>query len=380
MKRIGLVIAALGLFLFAQSAQAQWTSARRLTWNSGRSEYPAIAIDSADTIHVVWDDYPFSIPEIYYKRSTDGGATWSVAKALAWTSGQSVRPAIAIDSTDNIHVVWQDDSSGNSEIYYKRSKDGGATWSAIQNLSSTLGGSMCPAVAIGSGDNVHIVWQDSTPGDWEIHYKRSTDGGTTWGGARRLTWTDGESLNPAIASGDNVHIVWEDEAPGNYEIYYKRSTDGGTTWGEAKRLTWTSAGSFAPATAMGTSGQVHVAWSDDATGNDEIYYRRSTDGGATWNGARRLTWTTGGSFAPAIAVDSSGQIHIAWHDDTSLGNEIYYKRSADGGAAWSKIDRLTFNSGASENPAWAVDSADTLHLVWQDATPGNYEIYYMKGN
>ncbi|OGD20219.1 MAG: hypothetical protein A2Y69_06705 [Candidatus Aminicenantes bacterium RBG_13_59_9] len=373
-------MAALGLFLFAQLAQAQWTSARRLTWNSGRSEYPAIAIDSADTIHVVWDDYPFSITEIYYKRSTDGGATWSAAKTLAWTSGQSVRPAIAIDSTDTIHVVWQDDSSGNSEIYYKRSKDGGTTWSAIQNLSSTLGGSMSPATAIGSGDSVHVVWQESTPGNWEIYYKKSTDGGSTWNAARRLTWTDGESLNPAIASGDNIHIVWEDEAPGNYEIYYKRSTDGGTTWGSAKRLTWTSAGSFAPTIAMGTSGQVHVAWSDDATGNDEIYYRRSTDGGATWNGARRLTWTTGGSFSPAIAVDSSDQIHIAWHDDTSGDNEIYTKMSTDGGTTWSKIDRLTVNSGASENPAWAVDSADTLHLVWQDATPGNYEIYYMKGN
>ena len=377
MKRTGLVMAALGLFLFAQSAQAQWTSARRLTCNSGRSEYPAIAIDSADTIHVVWDDYPFSITEIYYKRSTDGGATWSTAKTLAWTSGQSVRPAIAIDSTDAIHVVWQDSSPGNHEIYYKSSKDGGVTWSATQNLTSTLGGSMSPTVAIGSGDSVHVVWQDSTPGNWEIHYKRSTDGGTTWGGARRLTWTDGESLNPAIASGDNTHVVWEEEESGNYEIYYKRSTDGGTTWGTAKRLTWTSAGSFAPAIAMGTSGQVHVAWSDDAPGNDEIYYRRSTDGGATWSAARRLTWTTGGSFVPTIAVDSSDQVHIAWHDDTSGDNEIYYKMSTDGGTTWSAAIRLAKLTGQSEYPAMAIDTGDIIHVVWQDDTDGGLpEIYY----
>jgi hypothetical protein len=70
---------------------------------------------------------------------------------------------------------------------------------------------------------------------------------------------------------------------------------------------------------MGTSGQVHVAWSDDATGNDEIYWRSTT--GAPGMGQEDLT--TGGSFSPAIAVDSSDQIHIAWHDDTSGDNEIY---------------------------------------------------------
>jgi hypothetical protein len=31
-------------------------------------------------------------------------------------------PAIAVDSTDFIHIVWRDDTAGNAEIYYKNSK------------------------------------------------------------------------------------------------------------------------------------------------------------------------------------------------------------------------------------------------------------------
>ena len=380
MKRTGIVIAAFGIFLFAQLAQAQWTSARRLTWNSGKSENPAVAADSADRIHIVWDDFPFSITEIYYKNSTDGGATWSTARILSWTSGFSERPAVAVDSADTIHVVWQDSTPGNYEIYYKSSTDGGATWSANRRLTWTMGGSMAPAVAVGPDDGIHVVWQDSTTGNWEIHHKGSTDGGATWSANRRLTWTDGESLNPAVDSGESLHVLWEDELPGNYEIYSKRSTDGGTSWEAAKRLTWTTAGSFGPAVATGSGSQVFAAWSDDATGNDEIYYRRSTDGGGTWNAASRLTWTTGGTFVPTIAMDSSDQVHISWHDDTAGNNEIYYRMSTDGGTTWGASVRLTKLTGQSEYPAMAVDPSDVIHIVWQDNTPGNYEIYYMKGN
>jgi hypothetical protein len=32
------------------------------------------------------------------------------------------------------------------------------------------------------------------------------------------------------------------------------------------------------------------------------------------------------------------------------------------------------------NPAMAIDSSDTIHVVWNDDTPGNTEIYYKNGN
>jgi len=65
MKRNGLMIAALGIFLFAQVALAQGTPTERLTWNSRRSELPAIAIDSTHSIHIVWEDGTPGNDEIY---------------------------------------------------------------------------------------------------------------------------------------------------------------------------------------------------------------------------------------------------------------------------------------------------------------------------
>jgi len=356
---------------------SDWGATKRVTWNSGDSNWPAIAIDSNNNLHLVWCDYTPSNWEIYYKKSTDGGSSWGT-KRLTWTSGSSQEPAIAIDSNNNLHVVWHDLTPGNREIYYKRSIDGGSTWST-KRLTWNSGNSYCPAIAIDSNNNLHVVWHDLTPGNREIYYKRSIDEGSTWS-AKRLTWNSGESYCPAIAidSNNNLHVVWEDSTPGNSEIYYKRSMDGGSTWSATKRLTWNSGLSYWPAIAIDSNNNLHVVWSDSTPGNSEIYYKRSMDGGSTWSATKRLTWNSGNSYYPAIAIDSNTNLHVVWYDHTPGNWEIYYKRSIDGGSTWS-TKRLSSTSGDSYCPAIAIDSNNNLHVVWEDSTPGNFEIYYKKG-
>ena len=378
---IGLL--ALGLICLTSEALADWTAAKRLTWTSGDSSNPAMAIDSNDAVHVVWTDDTPGNDEIYYKRSTNTGTTWSSAKRLSWTPGYSWHPAIAIDSSDAIHVVWSDSTPGATEIYYKGSADGGTTWSSAKRLSWTSGLSRSPAIGIGSADEIHVVWDDETPGNEEIYYKGSKDGGATWSYAKRLTWTSGDSSCPAISASSNslVHVIWTDRTPDNAEIYYKSSDDGGTTWSLSQRLTWTSDGSWEPVIAVDSNAAIHVVWYDDTPGQNEIYYRNSMDGGETWSTVKRLTWTADNSEMPAIAIDSGDIIYVVWDDDTPGISEIYYKRSMDGGATWSVSQRLTWTSGWSGYPAMAIDSTDTVHVVWMDDTPDyNYEIYYKKGN
>jgi len=201
----------------------------------------------------------------------------------------------------------------------------------------------------------------------------------TWQATKRLTWNSGISGRASIAVDSNnyIHVVWNDDSPGNYEIYFKKSTNGGTTW-STKRLTYTSGDSHDPAITADSSDYIHVVWYGWISYNYVMYHKKSTDGGASWT-TKRLTWKPGGSYSPALAADSSGNIHIVWaYESVPLFFDTFYKRSTDGGASW-KEQRLTWTENLSYGQSIAVDSNNKIHVVMANKIHGNPEIYYKKG-
>jgi hypothetical protein len=130
------------------------------------------------------------------------------------------------------------------------------------------------------------------------------------------------------ASGSNVHVVWQDSLDGNDEIYAKRSTDGGASWGTDTRLTNNSALSWYPSVAASWS-NVHVVWRDNRDGNAEIYAKRSPDGGLSWGPDTRLTNNNAGSALPSVAASGS-RVHVVWLDTRDGNLEIYAKRDPTG--------------------------------------------------
>jgi len=190
------------------------------------------------------------------------------------------------------------------------------------------------------GDTVHVVWCDKRDGNCENYYKRSDDGGTTWGMDTRLTYNPGTQCAPGIAvSGSYVHVVWPDYRNGNYEIYYKRSTDGGTTWGIDTKISNGPTTVHQPSIAVSGS-YVHVVWRDNRHGDAEVYYNRSTDGGTTWGIDTRLTDTLSVYvWFPSVAVLDSN-IHVVWDDDRDGNREIYYKRNPTGNIGVKETENL----------------------------------------
>jgi hypothetical protein len=166
-------------------------------------------------VHVLWhDDIPGNF-DIIYKR--DGADFDPTIVNLSDNAASSFNPAVAV-SGSNVHVVWQDD-----DIFYKRSTDGGATFGPVLNLSDNPNLSHHPAIAV-FGNNVYVVWHDETPGNFDILYKRSTDGGANFEPTQNLSNNAGGSFGAAIAvSGNIVHVVWKDNTPGNFDVLYRRS-------------------------------------------------------------------------------------------------------------------------------------------------------------
>jgi hypothetical protein len=72
----------------------------------------------------------------------------------------------------------------------------------ITNLSNNRGDSEDPRIAA-SDKNVYAVWQDNTPGNSEIFFAASSDSGTSFTTAVNLSNTSQDSIAPQIA----VHLV-----------------------------------------------------------------------------------------------------------------------------------------------------------------------------
>ena len=91
-----------------------------------------------------------------------------------------------------------DDRDGNFEIYYKRSSDGGLSWSADARLTNDTAISQFPSISL-SGAVVNVIWLDSRDGNTEIYYKRSADEGATWGPDTRLTNNSAGSIFSSLS-------------------------------------------------------------------------------------------------------------------------------------------------------------------------------------
>jgi len=322
------------LFLsFPAAVHAQWEPDVRLTWNDSTSSTSwnnarSIASGLGGFVHVVWWDNRDTNYEIYYKRSTNAGGSWSADTRLTDNSAMSRLPSISVRGP-NVHLVWIDNRDGNDEIYYKRSTDSGVTWGADSRLTNNPSTSFYPSLS--STDSfVHLSWMDRRDGNPETYYKRSTDNGSSWSQDVRLTNDPYETWNPSIsASGSIVHVVWHETQGGVYEIRYKRSSDYGTTWVPDTLLTNPSDTAAYPSIAV-AGPLVHITWSDNRDGfpNSEVYYKRSTDYGSTWLPDLRLTNDPRSSACPTVA--GSGQnVHVVWYDLRDGNYEVYYKRSTN---------------------------------------------------
>ena len=367
--------------LLAVSVAAEWDPSIRLTTSdsaSHNSMTPArsIAVGPSGCIHVVFYDHRTGSDQIYYKRSSDSGAAWSADTLLSNGAGFKGEPAVAASGAC-VHVVWEDRDSGfNSGIRYRRSTDAGLTWLAETLLAAAAYGCRNPAVAA-QDSFVHVAWADDSAGR-ELYYRRSTDYGATWSDKVKLTNDIQESWHPSLALHDSfVHLAWRDWRDHSFQVYYKRSTDYGASWGEDERLSGgASPGSYNPCIAA-DSGLVHVVWWDTRSTPFEIYYKNSTDEGATWSDDIRLTDDTTGSYNMTVAARGT-TVHVMWE---ALYNTSYlmYKFSTDGGSTWSTDTALTVTPDYWSVTPCATMDGDDLHVIWTDLRDSEYgEIYYQR--
>ena len=309
---------------------SNFTSTQTLSNSPGESFDPRIAV-SGSNVYVVWEDTATDgSSEVKFAKSADNGATFGSVQNLSNQSRDSTNPNIAV-SGSNLYVVWSGLSTNATadagpEVMLARSADNGATFGSVQNLSNNTGDSTNPNVAV-SGSNLHVVWEDDSSGNSEIVMLRSTNSGASFNTSRNLSNSPGESLDPRIAvSGSNVYVVWEDYSLGNStssEIMLIRSVNRGLNYASAQSLSKSPGESVDPRIAVSGS-NVYVVWEDTtAAVSSDILLARSTNNGATFGVVQNLSNSPVESFDPTV-VASKNKLFVTWSDDKEGDAEIIF--------------------------------------------------------
>jgi hypothetical protein len=297
-----------------------------LSNNPGRSAIPQVAA-AGNNVYVVWGDNTSGEAEVLFTKSTDNGVTFSAPKIISNTPGFPINPKIALTGSEGIVVVWTESLTlTNFEIFAITSDDGGESFDVAVNISDNDKESSAPSVA-GVGENVYLVWQDASSGNLEIMLAKGTDGGNSFDDAVNISNTAGKSSAPQIAANDDdVYILWQEDNT----IRLVGSSDWGSTFrspttiGDADRV------QKPQIAASGSS--VIVA----SGGDGDVMVVRSSDSGSTLSSPINVSNNNGDSGSPSIAL--SGSItYLAWQDSTSGNGEILFTYSVDGGATFLPI-------------------------------------------
>lgn len=294
----------------------------------------------------------------YILRSTDGARTFGPPEKVlevgisAWPQLKAdfpsafTLPIITADLSrtsrfrDRLYVVWDDVSSGESNIWLTWSSDKGRTWSPRLRVNDNPRAAsdgpadfrMTPVVAVNRDGVVGVAWydrrEDVTRRCWKKYFAASLDGGQTF------------TRNVPVSSAPSCPA--KDMAP---RVLVKNATP------DSVLPSADSVSKLIAARRFGEAEQINLALEQRAAQKDI--------GGAQL----RVSFDRGRSVWPGhytgLTADTTGAFHALWADRRSGYQQMYSAR----------IDVTT----AAEPPLTALTDTVVSHLVQVIAAQPKYD-------
>ena len=260
------------------------------------------------------------------QRSDDFGRTFTRPIAVnadvknSWTD----KVGLAVRAED-VYVAY----SIAQRFFVSASHDGGKTFKSTQvnTKSSTYSWTLTSGGVVDSKGNAYFSWvgihqSGNALGPQDLFLTKSTDGGRSWSfldvdlgvppGPPCFEFSCGwdfwgPQMVVGVDKGDNLYALYNagEEDQGPARMWYRSSSDGGATW--SARVTIHGdigdANALFPAVVGGGAGEVHVSWMDSRTGRFGTWYRTSSDGGRSWSAEVRISADLGYKYQSASGFE-----------------------------------------------------------------------------
>ena len=321
-----------------------WQAPREIT-PPGTGQYdPQIVVDPDDHRTVYAAGLQNKRNDMVVAKSVDFGQSWSIMVADRGVTDAD-KPVLAVRGQD-VYVGF----NRARKIWVASSHDGGITFSSADvGPTLRLVRSLAGGATVDPQGSVYLAWagytrHDGAKGRENLYISKSSDGGESWQtrlmdvsgappdcGAFRCEWGYlGAQITMTSDAAGTLYALWNSGAAdkSTARIYFASSTTGGDTW--SPRLNVSTALSSVehafPALAAGEAGDVRIAWMDTRNRPRwNMFYRSSTNGGATWSAEARISSYVAGyryirpngfSFPFGdyfgIGIDNQGRTQAVW--------------------------------------------------------------------
>lgn len=245
-------------------------------------------------------------------------------------------------------------------------------WQPLQLVSSLLRGSWFPQMAIDPRGDVNVVWSVTGEGQGfrELLYFSRWDG-TAW--SRPIDIKDGANfiVRSALAADKQgiLHLVFDDLATAAYSN--ATLDEAGSAQGWSKPFVFGNPKEgYLFDIATDSKDTLHVIYGDSVPQCPtcvQLYYRRSFDGGYAWTAPVQLTDQIVSRQHMQVMVDANDIIYAVWDNVSANGKSRSggFTMSADGGENWSAPVEFFSSAGTPSQLAIGTDNKGTLIIVYR---------------
>jgi BNR/Asp-box repeat len=356
---------------------------------------PTFAADG--TLWVIW----MAGDRISVAHSSDLGKTFSAAAAVTPSPqlldiGPDARPKIVVDAQGRVVVTYTifKDKRYNGQIFYSRSTDGGATFAPPQPLTDGAGSQRFDALAV-DGPRIFAAWLDkrevvaakAAGRDYvgaALAYAWSTDGGATFSKAHIAQSNTCECcrLGVTLAAPGRPAVIWRNAFGGTVRDHAVMTFTDPATPGPVYRVSvddWRTdvCPHHGPSLSIGPDGSYHAAWFTDGEVRQGVFYARSTDGGRTFSAPMRIGDEARQPSRPYVLA-VPGTVWLAWKEFDGERSTALVQVSHDGGATWSAPRVMASTADMSDHPLLLTDGRRSF-LSWQTRLEG-YRLLSLESN
>ncbi len=298
------------------------------------------------------------------KKSTDGGATWSVVDTFS--NGEAAPfyeyNAITSDRVGNLYAV----GDGNG-WFARRSLDGGSSWSTVDTLAGIAHG-----VATDAAGNVYVAGDNSANQSWIV--RKGTGTGTSWSTVDTFS-PGGYGSARAVLCHPTAGIFITGTGYGggrkgaDQQWYVRRSLDNGATWTTVDAYL----GGSSRGIGMDSYGSVYVV----GINANHWIVRKSSNGGTSWatvddffpsttTVSPQPPYKTQTTYYPAIAeefaADANGNLFVVGIRNGPGASQWVIRMNPGGTGSWQTVNTFQYVSG-KEAMAYGITADSSGHVL-----------------